>query len=205
MEVKTLLLYFLFIGLAFLVTLNYVGDYNGSQDKEEFKIKDYATINFVREWVNWKLDNEVHPNIQELNSTTLKIYTDKDRNREAIADLRLFVLRELKESETVPPQSPTPSTPFAPLVTLTVAKTEYGLGQTLIFSGSGVPGTTAILNVIKAGGCGQNDNCSEWAKIDNNGSYRIEFPTEFDDTPGLWRAYVRVGDLRSETVTFDVV
>jgi len=191
-------LFVLGIGLG----TNYAGDYNKSQDID---LSDYATSDWVKEWGNWKLDNEIHPRIDTLNDTSVKFYADKDLNREAIADLRLFVIKQIPKSETVPSPSPTPSTPFAPVLTLTIQKTEYGLGQTLIFSGSGVPGTTAILNVIKAGGCGQNDVCSDWAKIDNNGSYRIEFPTEFNDTPGTWRAYVRVGDLRSETVTFEVV
>ena len=206
-KIKLLLPYFLFTIVLFLVVLNYVGDYNGSrdQDHEEVELEGYALSDWVKEWVNWKLDNEVHTVIQELNSTTLRIYQDKDQNREAIAELRLFVIKEMREPEAVPPPAPTSIPKFTPLVTLTISKIEWGLGQTIIFSGSGTPGETAILNVIKAGGCGQKDVCSDWQKIDNNGSFRIEFPIMFDETPGVWSAYVRVGDLRSDTITFEVI
>jgi len=200
MDAKIYLPYFLIIVLAITIGIVYI-----DKNEVDVDLTDYATSDWVKEWVNWKLDNEVHPNIQELNSTTLKIYQDKDLNREAIAELRLFVLRELKEAETVPSTSPTFPSPFTPLLTLTISKTEWGLGQTLIFSGSGTPGSTVLLTVVKSGGCGQNDICSDWAKIDNNGSYRIDFPTKFDDIPGTWQAYVRVGKIQSDTITFEII
>lgn len=184
---------------------NYAGDYNKSQDIDlDDALEGYAKSEWVKEWGNWKLDNEVHIRIDKLNETNIKFYKDEDKNREALADLRLFVINSLKESETVPSQSPT-FNPAVKTLTLKIAKSEWGLGQTLVFTGSGVPGTTAILNVIKFGGCGQNDICSDWQKIDNNGSFRIEFPTAFDDSPGTWRAYVRVGDLSSDTITFEII
>jgi len=203
MDVKTITPYFLFTGLLFLVVLNYVGDYNGSQ--EETDLTDYAQSEWVKEWVNWKLDNEVYPVIQELNSTTFRIYQDKDLNKEAIAELRLFVIKQIPATTPITSPDPIIPKPFAPLLTLSISKSEWGLGQTLIFTGSGPAGDTAILTVVKAGGCGQADICSEWQKIDNNGSFRIDFPTKFDDTPGTWKAYVRVGKLQSDTITFEII
>ncbi len=203
MEDKKIYLLFILISISLIFTIvNYAGDYT---KRQEVDLIDYARSEWVKEWVNWKLDNEVHPVIQELNSTTFRIYQDKDSNREAIADLRLFVIKEMRTSELVPSPSPTPVTPFAPLLTLSISKSEWGLGQTLIFTGSGPAGETAILTVVKSGGCGQADICSEWKKIDNNGSFRIDFPTKFDDTAGIWKAYVRVGKLQSDTITFEII
>lgn len=202
-KVKTILSFFIIavLGIALVYTVFVLSNVT----VEKTNLDDYARSDWVKEWGNWKLDNEVHPRIDKLNETSIRFYADEDKNREALADFRLFVLKELKEPESVPSPSPTPSTPFAPLVTLKIAKTEYGLGQTLIFTGSGPAGDTAILTVVKAGGCGQNDICSEWQKIDNNGSFRIDFPTKFDDTAGTWKAYVRVGKLQSDTITFEII
>jgi len=202
MQAKSLIPYFLFTGLLFLLALNYAGDYNNSQ---EVDLTDYAKSEWVKEWGNWKLDNEVHPRIDKLNTTAIKFYADEDKNREALAELRLFVIKQIPD--TTPTTSPDPiiPKPFAPLLTLSISKSEWGLGQTLIFTGSGPAGETAILTVVKSGGCGQNDICSEWQKIDNNGSFRIDFPTKFDDIPGTWKAYVRVGKLQSDTITFEII
>ena len=92
-----------------------------------------------------------------------------------------------------------------PFLTLAIDKTSYIPGETITFTGTANPGQTVFVNVQKFGGCGRDDVCSAWAKVDVNGNFEILFYTEFDDPEGAWKAYAKEGaDNRSQTIVFEV-
>ncbi len=200
----------IFILMIILIAGNYAGDYYKSQSIDDRRIvalesnqkiifADLKTIqenNEARSADIKNLDYLFSGEIDALQNITKTLQKEILKNR---VELRLA---PQGSGSTVPGDITVPSqTPF---LTLSIEKTEWLAGSTIIFTGTGIPEEIIVINMFKAGGCGQQDICSLWVKVDNNSNFRIEFETFFDDPIGTWKAYVKQGDLRSETIEFEV-
>lgn len=201
-----LLIFFILTALTFsLVLMNFAGDYNESQNLDEAQIqanKDNIKIildnqKSMKEGIESQATKSagIANNVTDIQETLEQHQKEIIKNREE--------LRLARQGAAIPPQDATvpAQTPF---LTLSIEKTEWLVGSTIIFTGTGIPDEIVIINVFKAGSCGQQDICSVWVTVDNNSNFKIEFETSFDDRVGTWKAYVRQGDLRSETITFEV-
>ncbi len=135
------------------------------------------------------------------NVTENTIETQKNKN--AITAIKVDIKNKFPVGGSVddPGTSVIANTPF---LTLRIDKLSYIPGETIVFTGTGNPDSTVIINLQKYGGCGQEDICAAWTTVDRNGNFELRFETEFDDPVGAWKAYVKSGEDRSETIVFEV-
>jgi len=145
----------------------------------------------------------VNTKFNSLNQTVIENTVETEKNKNAITDVKVDIKSKFPEGQDVAnPGTSVGST--TPILTLKINKSTFIPGETIVFSGTGYPDSTVIINIQKYGGCGQNDICAAWTTVDRNGSFELRFETEFDDPVGAWKAYVKAGEDRSATIVFEV-
>jgi len=145
----------------------------------------------------------VNKKINSVNATVIDNTKETEKNKDAITDVKLDIKSKFPQASNVvnTGSSVISNTPF---LTLKIDKTSYIPGETIVFSGTANPDSTVIINIQKFGGCGQQDVCAAWVTADRNGVFELRFETEFDDPVGAWKAYVKAGEDRSDTIVFEV-
>lgn len=211
----TIIAPYIFSLMIILVAINYAGDYTWNKETPTETTLCYKDAECVK-WLNknYRSEAEWNKTLTSLTKTFTRQANEtslfKAATKQTLKEFKLEIVN-IKDNmdkkfpaEAVGPDESQTAIAQTPFLTLSIGKSIWNLGSTLVFTGTGTPGETVILNVVKFGGCGANDHCSEWKKVNQHGNFMIEFETEFDDLAGAWKAFVRAGDLESETITFEM-
>jgi len=89
-----------------------------------------------------------------------------------------------------------------PFLTLTMEKSEWLLGDTLVFTGTAHPNDLLSITVKLPDRTLLYGQAVPTEII--NGSYRIEIVTDFDQPAGFWTVFAKQGKEQSKTLTFKV-
>lgn len=156
----------------------------------------------VFDWRNntefWEFINDNYVSEQEHNVTK----ADIELNFDEITKNKLDIKKKFPQGSAVEeePQSVIADTPF---LTLKMDKTEFLLGEKIIFRGNAHPNDPVLITIKRADRTLEQHAVSKTEII--NGQYVTEFPTRFDDIPGTWSAYARQGSDQTKTLTFKVL
>jgi len=207
---RTHILFFILTGAALFVAGLAIATVQGAYDKD---FPEHSHLKLSETQHN-ELDKDigdaavtmktfVNTQINSLNQTIIDNTSEAKKNKDEITAVKVDIKNKFPQASDVTDtgSSVISNTPF---LTLTIDKTSYIPGETIVFTGTANPDTTVIINIQKYGGCSAKDICAAWVMADKNGQFRLEFETEFDDPVGAWKAYVKVGEDRSQTIVFEV-
>ena len=208
-----LIFYGIILAFVVLTGINFAGDYTRSTDAK-FIVETVTNNQGVIGYLDKDTVKEAHDNIKagiekqaanlvKINTTVTENKATGKANKDEITTTKLDIKNKFPQAADVDITSSSvgANTPF---LTLTIDKTSYLPGETIIFTGTANPDATVIINLQKYGGCGRDDVCAAWTTVDKNGNFYLEFETEFDDPEGAWKAYVKEGQNRSQTIVFEV-
>jgi len=89
-----------------------------------------------------------------------------------------------------------------PFLTLTMEKTEWILGDTLVFTGAAHPSDLVSITIKLPDRTLLQGTALPGEIV--NGMYRIEIATNFDHAPGTWTVFAKQGREQSTTLIFKV-
>jgi len=138
-------------------------------------------------------------NNMESNQTA--IYEKFDLFQNEIVKIKNDIRNKFPQASTVEQEEQTviSETPF---LTLTIEKTEWLLGDILVFTGAAHPSDLVSITIklpdrtLLQGTALPSDIV--------NGMYRIEIATSFDHSPGTWVVFAKQAREQSNTITFKV-
>jgi len=199
-------LLYIFFALAVIGILVSVYAIIGVQNNSN-NIKDIE-IPIVEEGFNWRNNtafwnfiNDNYISEIELNTTKDEINAYAKLNKDSIVAIKEDIKNKFPQASAVEEEEQT-AISETPFLTLTMEKSEWTLGATLIFIGTATPHDLVSLTVklpdrtLLYGQAVPNEII--------NGSYRIEIETELDHLPGTWTVFAKQGKEQSTTLTFIV-
>jgi len=118
-----------------------------------------------------------------------------------IVKIKNDIKNKFPQASSVPQESQSviAGTPF---LTLKMDKSEFVLGDKIIFRGTAQPNDAIIITIKLADRTTQQHPISKTEII--NGQYVTEYQTSFDDAPGTWTAYARQTGDTTKTLSFKV-
>ena len=200
------LFYFIILGFIILVGLNFAGDYNlREQEKVDPQVQaNLDTIIFLTE-----IDKSIQEAIVKQSIRSAKnadditdLYSYDTTITTQIGDIKQDIRNKFPMASNVldTPKSSTSTTPF---LTLKMDKTEFVLGNTVIFYGTATPNDPVILT-LKLPDRGLESIGIAKSEI-INGAYTGNFTLRLDDPVGIGKVYARQGQSdQTKTLTFTV-
>jgi len=149
----------------------------------------------------WKFVNDNYISEQELNKTRHNIEAKFSLFQNEIVKIKNDIRNKFPQASDVEQEQQTviSGTPF---LTLTIEKTEWTLGETLVFTGTANPHDLVSITVKQPNRMLLHGQALPSQII--NGMYKIEVETEFDHTPGAWYVFAKQGKEQSDTLVFKV-
>ena len=134
-------------------------------------------------------------------STTKEIKAYAKLNKDSIVVIKEDIKSKFPYASTVEQEQQTviSDTPF---LTLTIEKTEWTLGATLVFTGTANPHDLVSITIQLPDRKLLHGNALPVDII--GGAYRIEIETELDHPTGTWTAFAKQGKEQSKTLIFKV-
>jgi len=149
----------------------------------------------------WKFVNDNYISENELNKTKDDIKEKFDLFQTEIVKIKNDIRNKFPQASTVEQEEQT-AIAETPFLTLTMEKTEWLLGDTLVFTGTAHPSDLVSVTIklpdriLLTGSALPNEIV--------NGMYTIEIATSFDHTPGTWYVFAKQGKEQSDTLIFKV-
>ena len=200
-------IFYIFLAVAiiglFLGAMGVIGSQNNSNNIKEIEIQLEEHIHF--DWRTdkefWKYVNDNYISEGELNSTKKEIKSYAKLNKDSIVAIKEDIKNKFPQASTVEQEQQTviSDTPF---LTLTIEKSEWTLGATLVFTGTANIHDLVSITVKLPDRKLLHGDALPSQIID--GTYRIEVETELDHAPGTWTAYAKQGKEQSKTLNFKV-
>jgi len=149
----------------------------------------------------WKFVNDNYISENELNQTSDDITEKFDLFQTEIVKIKNDIRNKFPQASPVDQEEQT-AIAETPFLTLTIEKTEWLLGDTLVFTGTALPNDLVSITVKLP-----DRTLLTASAVPNeivNGMYRIEIATSFDHAPGTWTVFAKQGKEQSKTLFFNV-
>jgi len=196
-------LHYLFFAIAVIAL--FVGGFSlSSVQSAHDKINDIEfpeTFDWRTDKAFWKFVNDNYISENELNQTKDDIKEKFDLFQTEIVKIKNDIRNKFPQASTVEQEGQT-AIAETPFLTLTMEKTEWLLGDTLMFTGTAHPNDLVSITVklpdrtLLTGSALPNEIV--------NGMYGIEIATSFDHAPGTWTVFAKQGKEQSKTLFFNV-
>ncbi len=149
----------------------------------------------------WKFVNDNYISERELNATKKEIKAYATLNKDSIVAIKEDIKSKFPQASTVEEEEQT-AISQTPFLTLTMEKSEWTVGATLIFTGTATPHDLVSITVKLPDRTLLYGQAVPADII--NGVYRIEVITELDHVAGFWTVFAKQGKEQSATLTFKV-
>ena len=198
---KLLYTFFIITVIAlFIGTMGLIGQQVNSNKINDIEIPEEG-FDWRTDKEFWKFVNDNYISEQELNKTKDDIKEKFDLFQTEIVKIKNDIRNKFPQASTVEQEGQT-AISETPFLTLTMEKTEWLLGDTLVFTGTAHPSDLLSITVKLPDRTLLTGSALPGEIV--NGMYRIEIATNFDHTPGTWTVFAKQGKEQSKTLFFTV-
>lgn len=183
-----------------------IGVQNNSNNINDIEISDDKITKeeqkWIKAWVAWYLfNNYTKTIIDPIQKDVTELRDDVKLNKGQIVGIKNDIKNKFPQASEVEEEEQT-AISETPFLTLTMEKSEWTLGATIVFTGTATPHDLVSITVKLP------DRTLLYGQVVPadiiNGSYRIEIETEFDQPAGFWTVFAKQGKEQSTTLTFKV-